>query len=109
MLKFAVCFLSLLALSLSFTVSQWGVTQEKCCISCSLPAVKYYVIKNNKCGESCIDPKDYNKIKVFEQGLVLASSNTPCADNTYNKYDTTVTHGFGSLKSTLDMYVWGGN
>jgi hypothetical protein len=109
MIKLTVIFLSLLAFSLSFTVSESSIAQEKCCISCSLPAVKYYVIKNNKCGESCIDPKDYSKIKVFEAGLVLANSNTPCADNTYNKYDTTVTHGFGLLKATLDMYIWGGN
>ena len=109
MLKLTVCFLALVAVSFSFTVSDVKVTQEKCCISCTLPAVKYYVIKNNKCGESCIDPKDYNKVKIFEPGLVLADSNTPCYDNTYNKYDTTVTHGFGALKATLDMYIWGGN
>jgi hypothetical protein len=109
MLKLTVCLFALLAISFSFTVGDVKVTQEKCCISCTVPAVKYYVIKNNKCGESCIDPKDYKKVSVFEPGLALADSNTPCYDKTYNKYDTTVTHGFGSLKTTLDMYIWGGN
>lgn len=100
----------LLALSLAF---QFGNIQqnlkEKCCTSCSLPAVKYFTINNNKCGESCINPKDYSKIKIFEPNLELATSNTPCPDKSYTEYNTTVTHGIGSLKATLDMYLWGGN
>jgi hypothetical protein len=81
---------------------------DKCCTSCSLPQVKYVSLRNDKCGEACIDPKDYNKIKIFEPTLVLADTNTPCADQRYITYNGTVSHGIGSLKATLDMYLWGG-
>lgn len=79
--------------------------KDKCCTSCSLPTIKYVSLRNNKCGEACIDPKDYAKIKVFEPTLVKADSNTPCADNHFTVYNGTVTHGVLNLKATLDMYL----
>jgi hypothetical protein len=101
---------ALVALCSAFLISniQTAALAEKCCTSCSLPAVKYLTLRNDKCGESCIDPKDFSKIKIFEPTLELATSNTPCADQRYTFYNNTVTHGFGTLKATLDMYLWGG-
>jgi hypothetical protein len=51
-----------------------------------------------------MNPKDYLKYKIFEPGLTRASSNTPCLDLSYPKYVETVTHGFGTIKMTLDVY-----
>jgi hypothetical protein len=82
---------------------------EKCCTSCLLPEVKYLSLRNNKCGEACINPNNYNRIKIFEPTLELATTNTPCADQSFTEYNGTVTHGIGSLKATLDMYTPGGN
>lgn len=107
--KLLIIILALLGLAAAFTFNVEQNLQEKCCTSCTLPAVKYLSLRNNKCGEACIDPKDYSKIKIFEPTLELASSNTPCADKSFTEYNNTVTHGFGTLKATLDMYLWGGN
>ena len=110
MSKMIIVLCCLLALSLGFLLGNIEQNlKEKCCTSCSLPAVKYFTINNNKCGEACINPKDYSKIKIFEPNLELATSTTPCPDKSYTEYNTTVTHGIGSLKATLDMYLWGGN
>lgn len=97
---------SLIIIASSFTFMQIEQNlKEKCCISCVSPAVKYVSLRNNKCGESCIDPKDYQKIRIFEPTLVKADSNTPCSDKYFTVYNGTVTHGAGSLKATLDMYL----
>ncbi len=105
-----VLILALVALSSSFLLtipSIRSALQEKCCVSCTLPAIKYYTLRNGKCGEACIDPKDYAKIKVFEPGLTKAESNTPCADKHHTIYNGTETHGAGTLKVSLDMYLEG--
>jgi len=77
-----------------------------CCKSCTLPEVKYYSIDkiHNKCGECCMNPKSYAIYKIFEPGLTKASDETPCSDFKYNTYESTVTHGFGPIKMTLDLY-----
>lgn len=103
--------LILLGLLIAFT-SGFSIQQnlaEKCCTSCSLPEIKYFSLRNNKCGEACINPKDISKIKIFEPTLDQATTNTPCADRSFTEYNGTVTHGFGTLKAVLDMYLWGGN
>jgi cathepsin X len=77
-----------------------------CCKSCTEPLEKYYSIDkiHNKCGECCMDPKKYNIYKIFEPGLTKATDDTPCKDFMYNTYESTVTHGFGPIKMTLDLY-----
>lgn len=105
-----VCLLALLALGTCFVVKNPFIEQnldEKCCVSCSLPEIKYYVMRNAKCGEACIDPVNYNKIKIFEPTLTKAESNTPCPDKHYSVYNNTETHGAGSLKVSLDMFLEG--
>ena len=80
--------LCLTSLSTSFimhTVHQQN-SQDKCCISCELPTVKVYSLAQGRCGESCLDPKDYWKYKIFEPHMEKAESNTPCLDFGYSKY-----------------------
>ena len=103
---------------------------SKCCDSCALPAVKYYSINHafKQCGESCIDPIDYNKYKLLEPGnmgirnvmsvilssnnmfllvgLTLADTNSPCVDNGYIEYLETVEHGdFTPIQAEVDIYI----
>ena len=47
---------------------------------------------------------DFWKYKLFEPGLTKANSSTPCSDLDYPTYDSTVTHGAGPIKMTLDLY-----
>ena len=108
-------------------------SSSKCCDSCALPAVKYYSINHafKQCGESCIDPSDYNMYKLLEPGnmdtirnvymsvvlssnnnmfllagLTLAETNSPCADNGYIEYLETVEHGdFTPIQAEVDVYI----
>jgi cathepsin X len=77
-----------------------------CCNTCEAPLEKYYSIDktHNMCGECCMNPSKYAIYKIFEPGLTKATDNTPCKDNKYSGYDSTVTHGFGPIKMTLDLY-----
>lgn len=80
---------------------------ERCCTDCSGGTEKYYSIAKlfNNCGESCILPEDFKKYKLFEPGLTLADTNTPCFDRNYTQYLETTTHGEqGPVQATLDMY-----
>ena len=49
-------------------------------------------------------PADHKKYKLFEPGLTKANSTTPCPELGYPTYDSTVTHGAGPIKMTLDLY-----
>merc|ERR1712166_896209 len=80
---------------------------EPCCKACSVAGqVKYFSVDttHNMCGEACMKPSQYKLYKIFEPGLTLATDNTPCADHKFHTYDSTVTHGFGPVKMTLDLY-----
>lgn len=81
---------------------------DKCCEGeCEGDLNKYYSIdtRHNKCGECCMLDSDYNKFKLFEPGLTKANVSSPCPFQLgYPDYDSTVTHGFGDLKMTLDLY-----
>jgi hypothetical protein len=78
---------------------------DKCCTSCSLPLIKYFSLSNHRCGEACLDPKDYVKYKIFEPGLTKAETNSPCPDRNYPVYNGTYTHEALGLKGTFDMYL----
>eukprot|EP00937_MAST-01D_sp_MAST-1D-sp2_P006071 g6071.t1 len=57
------------------------------------------------CGECCMKPSQFNLYHIFEPGLTAANgTNTPCTDIGFPAYDSTVTHGFGPVKMTLDLY-----
>lgn len=82
---------------------------EKCCEgTCPEGYVKYYsidkVLKQENCGECCLDPADVDLISKFERNLTPADSNTMCNDLGYTVYKKTVTHGKGKIATTLDLY-----
>lgn len=85
-----------------------GVSQEidKCCVTCTGEKVKYYSIDDtyDKCGESCINPKEYNKFHLFEKNLTLAPNNTICSDIGYSTYYNTETHGVWPISIVVDIY-----
>merc|ERR550514_2279743 len=70
---------------------------------------KYYSIASSifgtpHCGECCMDPSKYSTYHFFEKNLTKALTDSPCSGFGYGKYDSTVTHGFGPVKMTLDLY-----
>jgi len=83
-----------------------GNVDNRCCESCSDGKNKYFSVDkvHGKCGESCIKDSYFWLYRIFEKGLTKASSNTPCADLKFTKYDETQTHGFGPIKATVDLY-----
>jgi len=42
---------------------------------------------------------------MFQPGLTPAHVDTPCADNQYGQYNTTVIKGVGPFNMTMDLYV----
>merc|ERR1719263_1396746 len=85
--------------------------QKPCCEGrCTEPGQeKYWSIAKSlfgtpHCGECCMDPKKYNLYHFFEKNLTKSETDTPCESFGYTKYDSTVTHGFGPVKMTLDLY-----
>merc|ERR1719421_750519 len=81
----------------------------KCCVHCNASAglEKYFsVVKfpQRACGECCMKPSDYWKFKIFEPGLTRANASSPCRARGFGNYSSTVTHGFGPVKITLDLY-----
>ena len=48
-------------------------------------------------------PAHYSGFKIFEPNLTAAGDHT-CAGFGFPKYDNTVTHGFGPVSMTLDLY-----
>jgi hypothetical protein len=92
-------------------VANVGATrEEKCCVGACKTGEKYYsvaesILGTKHCGECCMDPKDYKLYHLFEKNLTKADNESPCAITFgYTKYDSTVTHGFGPVKMTLDLY-----
>ena len=80
---------------------------DKCCDKCYNDTEKYYSIPNpleKTCGETCIKPENYNKVKILEPKLTKATSDHPCLENGFTYLNTEV-HGFGRAKVTLDMYT----
>merc|ERR1719265_1324092 len=86
--------------------------EESACCQGACPEAgmeKYYSLAKSifgtaHCGECCMDPSKYNLYHFFEKNLTKATSNSPCEEFGYGKYDSTVTHGFGPIKMTLDLY-----
>lgn len=102
MLMSSIFLVVLLAVIMSFSHAD-----TPCCISCVVAGEeKYYSIdtRHNSCGECCMNPDDYDVYKKYEPGLEKANSSTPCLDLKYPNYIGTETHGFGSVKMTLDLY-----
>merc|ERR1719181_1082944 len=109
-----------LAISIALAVALLApaaMAAEPCCIgACTKPGeAKYYSVDtmHDMCGECCMNPKNYNLYHLFEPGLRKANGTySPCAfqksphagELNYTLYDSTVTHGAGPIKMTLDLY-----
>lgn len=95
-------------LLISYCVWSSALKDERCCVKCdnSQDLYKYFsVVKSHEmCGEACMNPKKYREYKLLEHNLTKAMDNTPCADMNFTIYSATVTHGFGPIKMTLDLY-----
>ena len=79
---------------------------SKCCDTCPDGTEKYYsipILSKDQCGESCINPENYNKFKLLEPKLTKADTDTPCLDRGYTYYETEK-HGFGPVKISVDLY-----
>ena len=53
-------------------LNKYYSNMDKCCKTCYNDTEKYYSIPNSAedtCGESCIKPENYNKMKIFEPKL----------------------------------------
>ena len=97
----------LLLLIALVAVCRYVSAADQCCLSCdNYGEEKYYSIDkaHGMCGESCMNPSDYYKYKIFESGLTKADSNAPCLELGYSDYAKTETHGFFNLKMVVDLY-----
>ena len=86
-----------------------AANQDPCCNVCPDGQIKTYSVDRifNMCGESCMEPKDYWKYKIFEPGMHKADGNddTACAKQGYADYKETDTHGVpGLISMVVDMY-----
>jgi len=90
-----------------FLMSKLQNVHTKCCDVCTDDTEKYYSIPffhQNNCGESCINPDDFIKYKIFEPFLTKANTSYPCEDMGFIFYIDTETHGFGPVQIDLDLY-----
>merc|ERR1711934_969213 len=91
-------------------VNSTGGDQPCCQGACQAKGqAKYWSIAEGilgvkHCGECCMDPKDYKLYHLFEKNLTKSAVDSPCESFGFTKYDSTVTHGFGPVKMTLDLY-----
>jgi len=80
---------------------------EPCCNKCTVEGEeKYFSIDklHDMCGECCMKPSDFAVYKIFEPGLTKAERDDICSSLSYPVYSETVTHGFGPIKMTLDLF-----
>merc|ERR1711907_497592 len=112
-LKICALFLTLVVGLYAFPQQQMNATSsEPCCVgACNATAglAKYWSIASGifgtkHCGECCMKPSQYPLYHFFEKNLTKSESDEPCKGFGFTKYDSTVTHGFGPIKMTLDLY-----
>ena len=91
----------------AFFMAKLQYGQSKCCDICTDNTEKYYSIPffhKKNCGESCINPDDFLKYKIFEPFLTKANTSHPCEEMGFIYYVDTETHGFRPVKIDLDLY-----
>mmetsp|Transcript_16383 Transcript_16383/g.45322 ORF Transcript_16383/g.45322 Transcript_16383/m.45322 type:complete len:134 (+) Transcript_16383:77-478(+) len=105
MKAFIACALAAAALA-SVVAAEQPCCQEKCS---KAGEQKYWSIAESlfdkpHCGECCMNPSEYSLYHFFEKNLTKSMEDNPCEVRGYPKYDSTVTHGFGLVSITLDLY-----
>ena len=91
---------------LVFSLFYKGYSQH-CCDVCFNDTEKYYsipLLQKNNCGESCLNPDDFIKYKIFEPSLTKANTSYPCEEKGFSTYIDTEIHGFGPIKVEVDLY-----
>ena len=82
---------------------------DPCCEICPEGQIKAWSVNKmfGMCGESCMEPKDYWKYKIFEPGMQKANSTTEavCEELGYGVYRSTEVHGIPHIFDvTVDLY-----
>ena len=81
--------------------------QEKCCVTCTLPKMKYYYIDSNgrTCSETCLTSKQYAVFKHSFSGLKADDKSTlPCERYNYHIVNETVQKGECPVCTEFDVY-----
>lgn len=81
--------------------------QEKCCITCTLPKMKYYYIDtiDRTCSETCLTSKQYAIFKYSFPGLKTDDKSTlPCERYNYHIVNGTVQKGKCPVCTDFDVY-----
>merc|ERR1719453_2266621 len=110
MVRLSFLALVLSALALACQAAPLSATPPCCQGACTTPGEEKYwsiasgIFGTKHCGECCMKPSDYKLYHFFEKNLTKSASASPCSGFGYTKYDSTVTHGFGPVKMTLDLY-----
>ena len=86
-----------------------AAAEERCCAEeCPTGQIKTYSVvtfPSASCGESCLEPEDFDKYKKWEPNMETADSMHPCLDRGYGEYRKTETHGkMLGLPITVDLY-----
>ena len=82
-------------------------TQEKCCVTCTLPKMKYYYIDTNDhtCSETCLTSKQYTIFKYMFPVLKQDNKSTlPCERYDYHVVNGTVQKGKCPICTQFDVY-----
>lgn len=81
--------------------------QEKCCVTCTLPKMKYYYIdaNNHTCSETCLSSKQYDIFKYSFPGLKADDKSTlPCERYNYHIVNGTIQKGKCPICTEFDVY-----
>jgi len=81
--------------------------QEKCCVTCTLPQLKYYYIDatDHTCSETCLNSKQYAVFKYTFPGLKQDDKSTlPCERYDYHVVNGTVQKGVCPICTEFDVY-----
>ena len=92
---------------LFFLTSLYEISSQKCCDICVNDTEKYYSIPlthKTNCGESCLNPDDYKKYKIFEPALTKANTPYPCNKKGFITFLDTEIHSIGSIQVELDLF-----
>lgn len=84
-----------------------GKSLDKCCVTCSLPTMKYYYINDTEhtCSETCLTSKEYLVFKHSFPKLAADDKSTlPCERYNYHIVKGTMKKGKCPICTYFDVY-----
>ena len=66
---------------------------------------QFGIVGAYNCGESCINPADYDTYKKFEPSMLPSNSSNPCSEFGFTYFLKTETHSAGDIKAVVDLYT----